>query len=381
MTRQIPALFALLVLTSQVVRSDEPFRYLEARHGQGELRYRNGLPVLIVMGKPEEIGEQIGVLAVKPVARKLTELVQGAVREEIGPLWPVVLRTCEAIFRNFPLDHQKELEAMARAGGVDREILVVANTFADVQHLGACSALIVEPSRSTTGGLLFGRNFDQHPVGDLVQYGLIIVRKPAGKRTFVSVTFPGLLFCGSEMNDAGLALAANDVRRSADNAPNLDAKGTPVAVAGRRLMEECADLKDADKLLTGMKPTTSGSLILSDCNAGIIFEVTPKTQVRRRSQHGLCACTNHFRSTELALFTECARYTKLEEYLKQPKLGLREVTAALRDVHQGQRTMQTMIFEPAERRLHVVIGPEAVDRKPLRLLDCKPLFVDGRNGK
>ena len=33
---------------------------------KGELKYRNGLPVLTVEGTPEEIGEQIGVLAIKP---------------------------------------------------------------------------------------------------------------------------------------------------------------------------------------------------------------------------------------------------------------------------------------------------------------------------
>ena len=53
---------------------DEPFRYPEAKHGRGELRYVNGVPVLLVQGAPAEIGEQIGALGLKP-AVGLTKLV------------------------------------------------------------------------------------------------------------------------------------------------------------------------------------------------------------------------------------------------------------------------------------------------------------------
>jgi hypothetical protein len=44
----------------------EPFRYPEAKHGAGELRSINRIPVLMVAGTPEEMGEQMGVLALKP---------------------------------------------------------------------------------------------------------------------------------------------------------------------------------------------------------------------------------------------------------------------------------------------------------------------------
>src|SRR5436190_1220366 len=46
----------------------EPFRYPEAKHGKGELKYVNGVPVLRVEGTPAEVGEQLGVLALKPAA-------------------------------------------------------------------------------------------------------------------------------------------------------------------------------------------------------------------------------------------------------------------------------------------------------------------------
>src|SRR3712207_6948997 len=47
------------------------FRFPEARHGKGQLKYVNELPVLSLEGTPEELGEQAGVLAVRPGAQLL----------------------------------------------------------------------------------------------------------------------------------------------------------------------------------------------------------------------------------------------------------------------------------------------------------------------
>src|SRR5262249_17735234 len=63
---------ALLAPAARADKPSTPFRYPEARHGKGELRYVRGVPVLTVEGTPEEIGEQVGVLALKP-ARPVLE--------------------------------------------------------------------------------------------------------------------------------------------------------------------------------------------------------------------------------------------------------------------------------------------------------------------
>jgi isopenicillin-N N-acyltransferase like protein len=374
MLRKVVALAFLFALLPASLPAEEPFRYPEAKHGKGELKYRDGLPVLVVAGTPEEMGEQIGVLALKPINQKVTGLVKGAVQQQVGPAWPVVVKICEKLFEQFPTEYRKEIEALAKAGQVDREVLVVANTIGDVQHIGGCSTFIVEPSRSGTGQPLFGRNWDFVPMGDLPKFGLVIVRRPTGKRAFASVTFPGLLLTGSEMNDAGLTLAANDVRESKDGAPRLEPSGTPLAVAGRRLMEECANLQQADKWLAGFKPTTSGSLILCDAKGGIVYEFTPKNKIVRQAEDGICMCTNHFRTKELAVSKECDRYEKLQKSSQKAKLGVDDVAKAMHEVHQGEMTMQSMVFEPARLRIHLAIGPGPVTKQPLKLLDCAPLF-------
>src|SRR5262249_40836160 len=66
-----------LLLTCTFGRADEDFRFPEAVHCSGELKYREGLPVLTVSGKPEEIGQQIGVtmnLDYVPLLRVMRQL-------------------------------------------------------------------------------------------------------------------------------------------------------------------------------------------------------------------------------------------------------------------------------------------------------------------
>jgi predicted choloylglycine hydrolase len=213
-------------------------------------------------------------------------------------------------------------------------------------------------------------------VGDLAQFGLVIVRRPAGKRAFASVTFPGVLVCGSEMNDAGLALGANDVRQTKDGSPKLDPKGTPLAVAGRRLMEDCGSLAEAEKFLRPLKATTTGNLILCDAKGGVVVEATSRAVKMRRAEAGVCVCTNHFRSPDLAVSTECWRYDKLESYRRRPKLSLEDVAAALHAVNQGKATVHSMIFEPAALRLHVAVGPGPVTKQPRAAIDLGPLFKE-----
>src|SRR6516162_1367504 len=116
MKRPITSL-AMFVFFSAGVFADEPFRYPERKHGKGELKYVNDLPVLVVAGAPEEMGEQIGILGVKPVAKKM----DGLVRKLIGPAWPLVVKACDSLYRRFPPDYQRQVEAMAKSSGIDRD--------------------------------------------------------------------------------------------------------------------------------------------------------------------------------------------------------------------------------------------------------------------
>jgi isopenicillin-N N-acyltransferase like protein len=357
-------------------QQNKPFRYPEAKHGKGELRYVNHLPVAAVAGTPEEIGEQVGVLVLKPTA-DLRNSVKDFLRTiNLENAYPLLVRTGSFLLPQFPPHHRKELDAAAKASGFDRDLMVFANTVFDVANVVGCSTLIVEPSRSKTGAVIFGRNLDYPPFGRMHEYPVVTVYRPRGKHAFAAINFPGLVGCVSGMNDAGLAVTWNMVNESKDGG-KFDPLGVPRVLLLRRVLEECTTVVEAEKLIRSVRRTGLAALTVCDKEGGAVFEVTSKTVRVRRSTEGLCACTNHFRTEELATSTRCHRFDTLLKSWDMPKIGVADVSKQLHAVNQGRNTIQTMVFEPAALRLHLAFGSGPASALPLRALELGPLFRNG----
>lgn len=356
--------------------ADGPFQFPESKQDAGSLRYVNELPVVCVEGTPQDVGTQIGLLAVKPAAR-LLEYPRDYLRKNgRAAAWPDLMAAGKNMLANFPAAHREELEAIVKATGLDRDLLVAANTMFDMHKPMGCSALMVETPRSAERGPLFGRNLDFPTLGYLHEYTLVTVYRPKGKHAFVSVGFPGLVGCVSGMNDAGLTLAVLEVTSTRDGSPLFDPKGTPYALCFRRLLEDCKTVEEAEKTLRGMKRTTRINLAICDPNRSAVFEITPKSLVVRDSVRGICACTNHFRTRELATELNCRRFETLEKSRQSLKLGVADVQEKLHSVRQDD-THQTMIFEPTSLKLHLAYGKCPSSALPLKTVELAPLFRRG----
>jgi hypothetical protein len=359
----------------------EPFRYPERRLGKGELRYLSGVPVLTVEGGPEEIGRQVGVLGVKPATRLLGYPKDFLKAFGLEVTWPLFVQAGRGMLAQFPPDHLKEMEGMIAASGTDRDTVVAANTMFDIKKFIACSTLLVEAERSTTGGPLLGRNLDYPSLGYVQKYSLVTIYRPAGKHAFVSVGFPGVVGCLSGMNDAGLTVAVLEVFAVKDGAEKYDRAGTPYALCYRRLLEECATVDESEKLLRSMKRVTTTNLAICDRNGGTVFEVTPRHVVRRPAEHSVCPCTNHYLTRDLKpdvqpdLYRTLERYRVLENLCRDRRqLGIEDVHCGLDAANLGEATLQTMVFEPARLRLYLAIGACPSSALPLRRLELTPLL-------
>jgi hypothetical protein len=378
-------LFLFAALLPASAYAAEPFRYPKKKHGGGELKYVNGLPVLVVQGTPQEIGEQIGMLGVKPAARLLHYPKDFLARIPLAEVaWSVLVSEGKRMLKQFPPDHLQEMDAIAKASGFDRDYIVAANTMFDLKKLIACSALIVQPDRSATRGPLFGRNLDYPSFGYLHEYSLVTIYRPKGKHAFASIGFPGVVGCLSGMNDAGLSLAVLEVFAVKDGQEKYDDTGTPYALCYRRILEECATVDEAERLLKSMKRITTTNLAICDKHGGAVLEVTPKHVARRLPENNVCACTNHFLTPDLKpdelenFFNTLKRYQALLKTCQgKQHLDLADVQASLHAAHQGRGTLQTMIFEPAALRLHLAFGTCPSSALPVKRLDLAPLFRQG----
>jgi hypothetical protein len=355
----------------------EPFRYPGAKSGKGELKLVDGVPVVVVQGKPEEMGEQLGTLALKP-ASGLVKLADGFVKDRgWEKLYPLILKTGGLMEPQFPRDHLQELESAAKASGWPLDLLVFANTIPDLRQLGGCATLFVGAERSATGGPLFGRNLDWPPFGPLHEYTLVVVYRPEGKLAFASVTYPGMIGVFSGMNEKGLALADLTVTDVKDDSAKLDVSGIPYTLALRRVLEECSTVAEAEKLVRSLRRTVRQNIALCDVKGGAVFEVTPRTFAARHAVEGICACTNHFRTEGLATSTKCERYAALEKSRDTKRFDVKEVAKQKDAVNQGAWTLQTMIFEPASLKLHLAYGKGPATRLSLHTLDLGAFFGSG----
>src|SRR5437879_1183992 len=261
-----------LVHALPVLQAREPFRFPEAKYGKGELRYINGLPVVRLAGTPEEIGEQMRVLtrSASPYLLTYPAKFLKSKGHTLGdpqvPDWGTLMQLGQRMLDNFPSDQRREYAAAVKGTLLGRNLLLIGNTMFDLEKISQCSALIVEPSRSGTQEMLFGRDLDIPSLGILHEFSLVAIYQPAGKHAFVSIGFPGMLGCVSGMNDAGLTLATLEVLTSKDGSPTFDPQGTPYALCFRRILEECASVEGAAALLRSMTRTTCVNLAVLDPN-------------------------------------------------------------------------------------------------------------------
>jgi isopenicillin-N N-acyltransferase like protein len=175
------------------------------------------------------------------------------------------------------------------------------------------------------------------------------------------------------MNEHGLAIALHEVRQAADGSTRFNAEGVPTLLALRQVLEECRTVDEARALLTKLPRTTMYNLALCDPSGGAVLEVTTKNVILRKGE-GVNACTNHFRAKELCIDKSCARFDSLMAK-ETGKYTVDKVFARLDMANQGERTFQSMVFEPKSLLMHVAIEERPSTRGTLRKLDLKELFA------
>jgi len=139
----VTVLAFFLVFPTQGVA--DPFRFPEGKHGKGELRYVNDLPVMILEGTPEEIGEQHAVL-VSESMKDVADLPKQLVKKHR------VVATARRLMKNSPERFRRELNTAIVKSGLDEDVILVATGMLELRRIGGCSAYMIDGSRSATGG-------------------------------------------------------------------------------------------------------------------------------------------------------------------------------------------------------------------------------------
>lgn len=326
--------------------------------------------IVTIGGTPEEIGRGHGQALrdrIRMLEARYVQAIFGTASRHAAGL------VTAAGFRPLMRPHHRaELDALAEAVGLPAGQMLLANSFLDILPSVGCSTIALSGAASADGVPRLGRNLDFPSLGVADDQSLVVVVRPAGRHAFAAVTWPGLIGVLSGMNEHGLTLANMEVARQL-RLPDA----MPYALLYRTILEECRTVDEAIAVLEKERRQTANNLMLMDAaGSRALVEITPAGIVVRRAPVGApLAATNHHRgdSDEPRL---CTRYDCLvgdagRDWGRLDRTALQKLLAR---TSQGDLTLQSMIFEPHDRRLLLAVGKRAAGRA-FHALDLGPLLA------
>jgi len=343
--------------------------------GKGRLEFVEGVPVLHLRGSPEEMGRQHGVLLARQFATLREAYLERFFPGQVERNGALVFGL--SLVGSMPPAYVAELKALGEASGVGRTGAVFANTFTDTCRALFCSVAIVSGGASRDGRLLFARNLD-FPSLDILHKATVLAvvhHSEKGRRSFVSVGWPGAVGVVTGMNDAGLCLAT--LVSVSQKGVKL---GMPYAMMLRQILEQCSTPQEALKLVERTPRTSANNLAIAAPGAEpLVIEYTPEKVGARGAADGVLLATNHFRTPALAPgpVAACARFETLERLTARDhgRIDVASLEKMLGAVHQNDMTLQSMVFEPAARRLHLAFGTLPASSGKFVSIDCGKLLL------
>ena len=279
------------------------------------------------------------------------------------------------MFRNqISAEHQAEILGVAKASGMDSGEVMLANCFLDLSAMAACSTITLSSKAAPDGVARFGRNLDFPGFGIADKATVVLIFHPQDRYQFAAVTWPGLIGTLSGMNEHGLTLASMEVDRPRATMP----RAMPYILLYRTLLEKCKTVAEAIDLLEKTPRQSANNLMLMDA-AGerAVVEITPeKIVVRRAPEDRPLISTNHHRGADLDKHGVCKRYDYLhDQSLKEfGKIEPANIEAMLGKVAQDDWTLQSMVFEPANRVMYLATGTQAT-KNPYQKIELAPYFA------
>ena len=241
---------------------------LESSNGHGlRCRLDGKKTVLFLSGTPSEMGTAHGELMRQEIQNMYgIILVLGANYSLPRNDW-FFTRIAEVIRRTTPYTPPRFLEecdAMSEAAGIAVASGRHLNFFSEMFH---CSGVAVRNRATADGRLIHARVLDYMRDIGIQNYSTVMVFMPKDYNAWLSESFAGFIGTVTAMNEKGLAmgeLGGNGVGKW---------DGLPMSFLMRRVMEECATVAEAIRLMQSVPLTCDYYYVLSDINkdmAGIV---------------------------------------------------------------------------------------------------------------
>lgn len=343
--------------------------------GKGPVRIVEGIPVVRLAGTHREIGRRHGELLKAQIHFLKQEYYDKFVVPLLRP--DRLAAWADAVEEHVPEHYREELRGLAEGCGLDYRQVLEFNVSVDRFQAVFCSTVLAAGGETADGRVYFGRNLDFPGRDVLNRMNVVFVFAPEGETPVASVLWPGLIGVLSGMNAQGVAGATMMIHQGEEIRP-----GMPYPLLYREALARARTVGDVHDAIAAAKRTCPNNFMVvgPDGTAEVIEWDQARVARRKATRGGLCS-TNHFRSDELrgtGWSIGVGRYESLERFLSEErgKIDLAAVQRALADVATPWfLNVQSMVFLPAERSLHLAVGGDLpVARHPFVLLDRETLF-------
>jgi isopenicillin-N N-acyltransferase like protein len=326
-------------------------------------------------GDPATIGTEHG----RRFHQQISDLFQNYLMVQVQGNIRIQARLAAASFETYMSPEQRaEIGGLAGTSGINVYDAVLGQCFLDLIPSIGCSTIALPASAAPDGVARMGRNLDFDSMDILDKHSVVIVYHPTGKYQFVSIGWPGMIGVLSGMNEYGLCLANMEVDREFRPPAAM-----PCMLLYRTILEQCRTVDEAVDLLKRTPRQTANNLMLMDAHGNrAVAEIRPEGVVIRRGQirSGLIS-TNHQRGQDADTPGHCWRYDALHEksaseFGRIDRLGLEQMLGKVVQGRSGNSTLQSMVFEPANRVIFLATGADAPSRKYERI-DLNYYFGEG----
>jgi hypothetical protein len=323
------------------------------------------LAIISVRGTPDERGTAHGKLLKSEVGALV-----GSVREFLSREGNDHYRQCVdggRVMRKFvDKDVVTELDACAKAAGVDSDELMLTQLFGDVNRAkgfsSLCSSFAAFGEATVDGKLIFGRNFDYGGRGLEGGLPVILQEIPTGDgagRPFVTLGYAGILNGWTAMNADGLCASNNTLFNGSDSL-----EGMSTCFLLRKIVERATTVEQGVSLVEKTpRACTTGMMIAGKNDAGKwdarFVEFDSKSMAVVEPRNGLVLATNQrqklpIENIQTSGEVTCGRYKALRAYItdRAGKLSFDDATqnpAAAQHVYMSINLHCALLDPPGQR--------------------------------
>jgi len=236
-----------------------------ANNGKGMLcKLQNKKSILFLEGTPAEMGTAHGQLLnkeIKGMAERVLVVAAGYLVSKDDWFFTRIQEVIKRTAPYTPPRFVEECDAMAKAAGISVADGRQMNFFPEMFH---CSGIAVKDKATVGGQVIHARVLDYMRDIGVQQFATVMVFMPQERNAWISESFAGFIGTVTAMNEKGLAMGEMGGRGEG----KWD--GLPMSFLMRRIMEECATVDEALKLMQSTPLTCDYYYVISDKSRNMV---------------------------------------------------------------------------------------------------------------